>query len=198
MRLETLTIINFRVLKEAHLSFSDQVIGIIGPNGAGKSSIVEAISWALYGTKVARSGKDEIRSTYAAAGEECRVDLGFELNGEHYLLTRRLIGRQDRIEVTLSRNGRPLSGNGVLNGNRTFPRAYGDAHHQAHVEGLPDAQYSSRFFYVLPALPLHIRFFLIEPNYPTPKNWEEFMDRPHHSNSDPRNTDSSPNRRRRA
>jgi len=109
MRLEALTIRNFRVLKQAQLSFSDQVMGIIGPNGAGKSSIVEAIAWALYGNKVARSGKDEIRSIYASAGEECRVDLGFELNREHYQLTRRLIGRQDRMEVTLSRNGRPES-----------------------------------------------------------------------------------------
>jgi len=109
MRLEALTIINFRVLKQARFSFSNQVIGVIGPNGAGKSSIVEAIAWALYGNKVARSGKDEIRSVYAAAGEECRVDLAFELNQEHYQLTRRLIGRQDRMEVTMSRNGHPES-----------------------------------------------------------------------------------------
>jgi exonuclease SbcC len=108
MRLQALTIRNFRVLKEAQLSFSDQVIGIIGPNGAGKSSIVEAIAWALYGNRVARSGKDEIRSIYAG-GDECRVDLQFELNREHYSLTRRLIGRQDRMEVTLSCNGRPES-----------------------------------------------------------------------------------------
>ncbi len=109
MRLESLTIANFRVIRQARLSFSDQVTGVIGPNGAGKSSIVEAISWALYGNRVARSGKDEIRSIYSAAGEECRVELGFELDQEQYLLTRRLIGRQDRMEVTLSRNGRPES-----------------------------------------------------------------------------------------
>ena len=84
MRLEALTIINFRVLKQAQFSFSNQVIGVIGPNGAGKSSIVEAIAWALYGNKVARSGKDEIRSVYSAAGEECRVELACELNQEHY------------------------------------------------------------------------------------------------------------------
>ncbi|MEW5795310.1 MAG: SMC family ATPase [Candidatus Zixiibacteriota bacterium] len=105
MRLHSLAIDNFRVLRQTRLQFSDQVIGIIGPNGAGKSSIVEAIAWALYGTKVARSVKEEIRSTYAEEGADCQVALEFAIGREHYRLERSLVGRTERSEVVLYRGG---------------------------------------------------------------------------------------------
>jgi exonuclease SbcC len=103
MRLAAVNIHNFRVIKQAQISFPDNVIGIIGPNGAGKSSIVEAIAWALYGNPAARSGKDEIRSTFAKPTEDCRVELIFQVNGETYKMARRLVGRKGRPEVELYR-----------------------------------------------------------------------------------------------
>jgi exonuclease SbcC len=83
------------------------VVGIIGPNGAGKSSIIEAVAWALYGNPVARSGKDEIKSAFAGAADNCEASLDFEVGGEHYRAVRRLVGKSERAEATLSRNGRP-------------------------------------------------------------------------------------------
>ena len=103
MRLVSLQVKNFRVFKELSLTFPDNVIGIIGPNGAGKSSIIEAISWALYGTQVARSGKDEIKSVLAGRWEPCEVSLEFAVNGEIYRVFRRLAGRFERPEVELFR-----------------------------------------------------------------------------------------------
>ncbi len=105
MKLLQLTIRNFRVIRKADLLFPDQVIGITGPNGAGKSSIVEAVAWALYGARAARSGKEEIKSTYAATDDDCAVGLEFEIGQEHYRLERRLVGRTERTEVSLHRNG---------------------------------------------------------------------------------------------
>ena len=105
MRLHSLEIENFRVVRTAHLTLPDHVIGIIGPNGAGKSSLVEAIAWALYGNRVARSAKEEIRSTYAPHDSDCRVTLEFETGREHYRLERRLAGRSERPEAVLFRNG---------------------------------------------------------------------------------------------
>jgi exonuclease SbcC len=101
MRLQSLTIDNFRVIRTAHLEFPDSVIGIIGPNGAGKSSIVEAVAWTLYGNTVARSGKDEIKSAQADTGDTCEVRLSFMLHGEHYTAVRRLVGRTGRPEALL-------------------------------------------------------------------------------------------------
>ena len=109
MRLISLEIDNFRVIRRARLELPDQLIGIIGVNGAGKSSLVEAVAWCLYGQSVARSGKEEIRSTYARSDQSCRVGLEFELNGETYLLVRQLVGKNERSEVSLFRNGRPES-----------------------------------------------------------------------------------------
>ncbi len=103
MRLISLEITNFRVIKEARLTFPDKVIGIIGRNGSGKSSIIEAISWALYGNQAARTGRDEIKATYAGAGENCEVNLAFAVNGEKYRVVRRLVGRTGRPEVQLYR-----------------------------------------------------------------------------------------------
>ena len=107
MRLMSLTISNFRVIRKARLSFPDRVIGIIGPNGAGKSSLVEAVSWALYGNQAARSGKDEIKSQSASADDNCEVALEFGLADENYRVVRRLVGCSGRPEVSLYRNGAP-------------------------------------------------------------------------------------------
>jgi len=103
MRLISLDISNFRVLRRVHLEFPDAVTGIIGQNGSGKSSIVEAIAWALYGNQVARSSKDEIKSSFAGVAECCEVSLVFEINREHYRVVRRLTGRSERPEVELYR-----------------------------------------------------------------------------------------------
>jgi exonuclease SbcC len=105
MRLHSLEIENFRVVRRARLTLPDQVIGIIGPNGAGKSSLVEAVAWALYGNRAARSSKEEIRSSYATGDSDCLVSLEFELGQEHYRLERRLVGRTERPEVVLFRHG---------------------------------------------------------------------------------------------
>lgn len=109
MQLVRLEIRNFRVIREACLEFPDALIGIIGPNGAGKSSIIEAISWALYGNQVARSGKDEIKGSYAGPAVNTEVRLEFMLHGHRYLVVRRLAGRTERPEVELSCDGRAES-----------------------------------------------------------------------------------------
>ncbi len=103
MRIISLDITNFRVIKRGRLEFPDKVIGIIGRNGAGKSSIIEAVAWALYGNQAARTGKDEIKATYAGKDENCEVSLTFSINEEKYRVVRRLVGRSERAEVALYR-----------------------------------------------------------------------------------------------
>ncbi len=109
MRLLSINITNFRVIRTARLEFSDSLTGIIGPNGAGKSSLIEAVAWSLYGNRVARSGKDEIKSTFAAPDDSCEVALSFDIGGEHYRIVRRLVGRTERPEVELYRGSRSES-----------------------------------------------------------------------------------------
>ncbi|MFZ5980964.1 MAG: AAA family ATPase [Candidatus Zixiibacteriota bacterium] len=109
MHLLSLNIRNFRVIKETRLQFPDNIIGVIGPNGAGKSSLIEAIAWALYGNQAARSGKDEIKATFARSTDDCEVELTFRVNGEAYRVLRRLVGKTERAEVELYRASRSES-----------------------------------------------------------------------------------------
>ncbi|MBD3332524.1 AAA family ATPase, partial [candidate division GN15 bacterium] len=88
MRLLSLDIQNFRVLKSFAYRFGDRVMGIVGPNGAGKSSVIESIAWVLWGHQVARTGKDEIRSVFARAEEPCEVTLGLAMHDTEYTIRR--------------------------------------------------------------------------------------------------------------
>ncbi len=109
MRLQSLEISNFRIIKSAKIDFPDKVIAIVGKNGSGKSSIIEAISWALYGNQASRSGKDEIKSTFVSETENCQVKVVFLINEEKYTVIRRLVGRTNRAEVELFRGDKSES-----------------------------------------------------------------------------------------
>ena len=90
MRLNALTLTNFRQHADSHLEFDTGLTGIIGPNGAGKSTILEAIAWALYGQQAARGTRDSIRFVRAPARAGVRVELDFELGGHRYRIVRGL------------------------------------------------------------------------------------------------------------
>ena len=105
MRLVSVEISNYRVIRHTAINFPDALIGIVGPNGAGKSSLVEAISWALYGQQAARSGRSEVKSAFAAPSESCEVKLSFEVRGAEHRVIRRLVGAGERLEVELYRGG---------------------------------------------------------------------------------------------
>ena len=55
MRLNSLSMKNFKKYRGAvKVEFQDGLTGILGGNGSGKSTIVEAIAWALYGSRASR------------------------------------------------------------------------------------------------------------------------------------------------
>ena len=55
-KIKTLTIANFRNIKQAQLSFSDGLNLIIGDNAAGKTALIEAI-WVLSSGRSFRTAK---------------------------------------------------------------------------------------------------------------------------------------------
>jgi len=123
MRLLSLKIRNFRVLKTFAFSFGEQVIGIVGPNGAGKSSIIEAMAWVLWGNAVARTGKDEIRSVFAGPDEACEVELGLAMRGEEYTI-RRSISAKGQTSADM-RCGQALVATGVRETQEAIGRLIG-------------------------------------------------------------------------
>ncbi len=92
MRLNSLRLINFRQHADTHIAFESGLTGIIGPNGSGKTTILEAITWALYGH--ARGTRESIRHHRAGPRAPVRVALDFELAGHRYRVDRGLSGAE--------------------------------------------------------------------------------------------------------
>lgn len=108
MLIRSLKMKNFRRFADCDLEFPEGVIGLVGNNGAGKSTIVEAISWALFGNNAARSGKDEIRSMNSGSDEECSVVIDFEIDNEPFRLIRLIKGQSNTGDAALFTGGEIL------------------------------------------------------------------------------------------
>ncbi|MDQ7065916.1 MAG: SMC family ATPase [candidate division KSB1 bacterium] len=96
---------NYRRFRQQALEFPENLVGFIGPNGAGKSTLIEAIAWALYGTRAARGSKTDIRSQTAGPREVTEVTLIFEIAGTEYKIVRQLRGKNAIMEAALYRSG---------------------------------------------------------------------------------------------
>src|SRR5919108_294705 len=120
MHLRTLTLRNYRVYRSVDLEFPDGLIGIYGPNGAGKSTLIESLRFSLYGDS--RTDKWELRS--AGVGDDVRVELVFEHEGNTYDVRRRLKGRNLTPEVEVFLNGQ-LAAQSVREANAYLARVLG-------------------------------------------------------------------------
>lgn len=90
---------SFKTPQEVDLSELDLFV-ITGPTGSGKSSILDAITFALYGN-VARVNGRELRDLISHGSTHMRVRLDFQVDGRHYRAARR-IGKNSH-EATLER-----------------------------------------------------------------------------------------------
>lgn len=108
MKLVRLEMKNFRQHVDTAIDFQDGVTGIIGPNGSGKTTILEAISWALYGAPAVRGNNDTIRSRAAEGGTKASVTLSFELGGSIYRVFRQIDGSGRSGSANLEIDGRAL------------------------------------------------------------------------------------------
>lgn len=90
MRLNRLSLTNFRQHARTEIEFHTGLTGIIGPNGAGKTTVLEAIAYALYGNQAARGVKETLRFQNAGPRATVCVELDFELAGHRYRVLRGL------------------------------------------------------------------------------------------------------------
>ncbi|PSP16213.1 MAG: ATP-binding cassette family protein [Cyanobacteria bacterium QS_8_64_29] len=109
-----LTLRNFLSYREASLDFRGfKTACICGPNGAGKSSLLEAITWVLWGQTRATAEDDVIH----AGATEARVDFTFATDGQTYRAIRsRRRGQSSALELqvqTESGEFRSISERGV-------------------------------------------------------------------------------------
>ena len=79
---------SFRTSQEIDFSELDLFV-ITGPTGAGKSSILDAVTFALYGS-VPRVSGHELRDLISHGSSYMRVCLDFEVDGDRYRVARRM------------------------------------------------------------------------------------------------------------
>jgi DNA repair protein SbcC/Rad50 len=89
MRPVTLTIEGFGCYRESQeIDFSRcKVFAISGPTGAGKSSLLDAVTFALYG-KIPRLGGQNLDEFISLGAARASILLDFDLRGERYRIAR--------------------------------------------------------------------------------------------------------------
>ncbi|MCO5189847.1 MAG: SMC family ATPase [Anaerolineae bacterium] len=87
---QTLAITNFMSYRQsAELNFAGIHLACIsGANGAGKSSLLEAMTWALFGKSRSRSDDDVVNRLAASLGESAEIRLVFTLDDIDYRIIR--------------------------------------------------------------------------------------------------------------
>ena len=105
MEVRSISLRNFRVFENLDLEVPPGLVGIYGPNGAGKSSLLEAITWALYGR--ARTPKHGI-ATSGTTGE-CVVELGLDHDEHHYVIRRTISGMNHTVKARVTTAGQVVA-----------------------------------------------------------------------------------------
>jgi len=98
---------NYRKFKDEFIEFPEGLFGIVGNNGAGKTTMIEALAWAIYGAKGAKTGKDLIKREEADPDSDCSVELEFTLGSDSYRVLRELRGRRQTPYSALIVNNQP-------------------------------------------------------------------------------------------
>ena len=112
LRLEMKGFGPFRDLTVVDFSDLDLVV-LVGPTGAGKSSIIDAITFALYGSVVRYDDRSAVAPAVNQLSNEARVMLDFEVEGTEYRVVRvvrRTAGGASTREARLERDDTVLAG----------------------------------------------------------------------------------------
>ena len=113
MRLELQGFSAFRDL--TIIDFADiELVALVGPTGSGKSSIIDAMTFALYGS-AARYDERAVAPVINQMSTEARVRLDFEVGAHSYSATR--IVRRTKAGGATTREARLERGSDVLAGD---------------------------------------------------------------------------------
>jgi DNA repair protein SbcC/Rad50 len=109
MHLNRLSLRNFKKYRRAEIEFQDGLTGIVGGNGAGKSTIVEAVAWALYGSKASTIKRDFIKNARAGENDSVSVVLSLRMGNQELSISRGMRGKSMSPEAALDIDGRRVA-----------------------------------------------------------------------------------------
>jgi exonuclease SbcC len=109
MHLNRLLIRNFKKYRRTEIEFHDGLTGIVGGNGTGKSTIVEAIAWALYGSKASTIKRDFIKNSLAGENDSVEVVLNLGMGNHELSISRGMRGKNLAPEAALAIDGRRVA-----------------------------------------------------------------------------------------
>ena len=78
---------NFLSHRHTELTFDNGVTVFIGGNGAGKSSIIDAMTFALFGETTRGKNEEIIRD----GGNQAATQIYFEVNGKKYQAVKKIL-----------------------------------------------------------------------------------------------------------
>lgn len=119
MKLRRLHLQLFRQHVDGYVHFPDGLVGVIGVNGSGKTTIVEAVGFALFGSRALRGRTEDVR-TRTAPGRDVGRGRGRRNNEMRVTLAVEHDGAVFRIERSLASASLYVGGeaNPVAEGNR--------------------------------------------------------------------------------
>ncbi|MGH8947770.1 MAG: AAA family ATPase, partial [Acidimicrobiia bacterium] len=75
---------------KTEIDFTDADLFVLsGPTGSGKSSVIDGMTFALYGS-IPRVGKGSVAPLISAQADSCRVEFRFSIGDETYIAVRRM------------------------------------------------------------------------------------------------------------
>ena len=103
---------NWKSHMESEFGFSKGMNAIVGIMGSGKTSIMQAISFSLFGTfpalQARRVGMDELIMKRPQLMNEAEVELGFAVGGKSYSVLRVIRRENGTVKAELREGGRLL------------------------------------------------------------------------------------------
>ena len=99
--IHSIELIDFLAHHDTKLDFSNDATVFVGQNGAGKSSIIDAISFSLFGAHTRKNNKSLIRR----GANKSLVKVDFSANGKNYRTVRQIDAKGTLTAQFLEKNG---------------------------------------------------------------------------------------------
>jgi exonuclease SbcC len=118
--IKDLHIQDFIAHKDTRIEFGKGITIFVGHNGSGKSSVIDAITYALFGEHTRRSSKNLVRR----GARQGSVQMRFSMNSREYSATRMVGGQDPRSQLTLLSDAGSAVNRPIVGGER---RQFGES-----------------------------------------------------------------------